>query len=263
MSKRLFFEIERINQGEMRMTTQKQIDANRENAKRSTGPMTEAGKARSRLNSMTHGLTAEVLVTRDEEPDTFSELRDDLMEQYSPRTATAFHLVDRMAATLWRLRRAAVCETGIFDYRLEEVHEEARRLRDQEWQRRHDLREAVDVVQEEQRRGRGPEEAYEPQEEEELPVEDDECEEGDGEPDLLAQSIRLGDALTTDFGSTDSLRIIGRHETMLMNALTKTRQMLLEELESSEQSADSETQDTAEPPLMPSDCGTSQTSELH
>ena len=40
------------------MATLKQIAANRANAERSTGPRTRAGKARSRLNSWKHGLTA-------------------------------------------------------------------------------------------------------------------------------------------------------------------------------------------------------------
>jgi hypothetical protein len=42
------------------------LAANRANAARSTGPKTEAGKARSRANALTHGLTAEVLRTPDE-----------------------------------------------------------------------------------------------------------------------------------------------------------------------------------------------------
>ena len=44
------------------MTSSKQIQANRANAKKSTGPKTEAGKARSRRNAWKHGLTAETLI---------------------------------------------------------------------------------------------------------------------------------------------------------------------------------------------------------
>ena len=39
------------------MASNRQIKANRENAKRSTGPKTEAGKARSRRNALRHGLS--------------------------------------------------------------------------------------------------------------------------------------------------------------------------------------------------------------
>ena len=39
------------------MATEKQLRANRENAKRSTGPKTAAGRARSRRNALRHGLS--------------------------------------------------------------------------------------------------------------------------------------------------------------------------------------------------------------
>ena len=43
------------------MTSAKQIAANRENAKRSTGPRTKAGKFRSRKNALRHGLASAIL----------------------------------------------------------------------------------------------------------------------------------------------------------------------------------------------------------
>ena len=44
------------------MSTPKQIAANRRNAQKSTGPRTTAGKAKTRLNPLKHGLTAETIV---------------------------------------------------------------------------------------------------------------------------------------------------------------------------------------------------------
>ena len=44
------------------MASNKQLEANRTNAKNSTGPRSQAGKARSSLNSRKHGLTAKTLI---------------------------------------------------------------------------------------------------------------------------------------------------------------------------------------------------------
>jgi hypothetical protein len=43
------------------MATAAQIEANRKNSKRSTGPKTEAGKAKARLNALTHGRRAKTV----------------------------------------------------------------------------------------------------------------------------------------------------------------------------------------------------------
>ena len=48
------------------MTTARQVAANRENSKRSTGPKTTHGKAVSRRNALSHGLSGEGIVLPDE-----------------------------------------------------------------------------------------------------------------------------------------------------------------------------------------------------
>ena len=45
------------------MTSFRQLDANRRNARHSAGPVTEGGKQRSRCNAVRHGLTAETVIS--------------------------------------------------------------------------------------------------------------------------------------------------------------------------------------------------------
>jgi hypothetical protein len=103
------------------MASDKQLRANRSNAKRSTGPRSQGGKARSRLNSRKHGLTAKTLVIDDEDPAQFDKLRVELMEEYDPQSALECELVERLSSLVWRLRPIPAFEAAIIDARRAEV----------------------------------------------------------------------------------------------------------------------------------------------
>ncbi len=62
------------------MTSVKQIEANRRNAQKSTGPKTNEGKEVSRLNVLKHGLLAEMLLLPDENVEAFEQLREGLYD---------------------------------------------------------------------------------------------------------------------------------------------------------------------------------------
>ena len=87
------------------MASPKQIEANKANAKLSTGPKSKDGKERSRMNSRKHGLTAKMLVIAGENEDDFDQLRADLTDEHDPQSALEAELVERLAGILWRLRR--------------------------------------------------------------------------------------------------------------------------------------------------------------
>jgi hypothetical protein len=53
------------------MSSQQRLEANRANAKRSTGPKIELGKARSKMNAVRHGLSAQAIVIEGEDPRQF------------------------------------------------------------------------------------------------------------------------------------------------------------------------------------------------
>jgi hypothetical protein len=97
------------------MVSQRQLEANRANAKRSTGPKSVSGKARSRLNAVTHGLTSRQLVVGAEKPEDFDALREALFADLEPSGALQCELVDEIARFMWRLRRIPVLEADLLN----------------------------------------------------------------------------------------------------------------------------------------------------
>jgi hypothetical protein len=106
------------------MTSLRQIQANRRNALKSTGPTTPEGKQRSRCNAMRHGLTAETVVAILENSEDYEAFEAAVISDYDAETAVERELVLRLASVLWRLRRATGIETAIFD----SITEDARSL---------------------------------------------------------------------------------------------------------------------------------------
>jgi hypothetical protein len=96
------------------MTSLRQIESNRRNALRSTGPKTETGKQRSSKNAVRHGLTAETVIEPLEDPEDYMAFEQSVTADYDAETAVERELVLRLASLLWRLRRSTLIETGLF-----------------------------------------------------------------------------------------------------------------------------------------------------
>ncbi len=85
------------------MTTHRQIQANRKNARLSTGPKTQEGKALVCQNAIKHGiLTKEVFVDEDRKKE-FQTLRDAFYLQFEPEGQWEHFLLDRVINCAWRL----------------------------------------------------------------------------------------------------------------------------------------------------------------
>jgi hypothetical protein len=97
------------------MTSIKQFAANRLNSLKSTGPKTEAGKQASRCNAVRHGLTAETVISALEDAEDYKAFEAAITADYDARSAVERELVLRLASLLWRLRRATIIETGLFE----------------------------------------------------------------------------------------------------------------------------------------------------
>jgi len=100
------------------MSSQSQIDANRINAQKSTGPRTPEGKARSRRNGLLHGLTAKTCMLDDEDPNGLTGLVEQISEKYHPQDTDEDFYIERMAKARWRYNRIMPIEAGIFNLRL-------------------------------------------------------------------------------------------------------------------------------------------------
>lgn len=93
------------------MTTEKQINANRLNAQKSTGPRTPQGKVRSAQNALKHGLTAEKMVLHDEDPEEYARFSQEMFDELKPAGILETFLARRIADQAWRLLRAERMET--------------------------------------------------------------------------------------------------------------------------------------------------------
>ena len=97
------------------MSSLKQIEANRRNALKSTGPTTPEGKERSRCNALRHGLTAETVIAALEDVEDYQAFEAAVISDYDAESAVERELVLRLASVLWRLRRATGIESALFE----------------------------------------------------------------------------------------------------------------------------------------------------
>jgi hypothetical protein len=108
------------------MTSFKQIEANRRNAQKSTGPITDEGKQQSRCNAVRHGLTAETVIGALEDAEDYKAFEAAIIADYDAQSAVERELVLRLASQLWRLRRATTIETGLFEIEAEYLSQAGR-----------------------------------------------------------------------------------------------------------------------------------------
>ena len=105
-----------MNKGQSKNMSPKQIQANRRNARQSTGPKTPRGKARTRLNALQHGLLAREAVLQGfwikESPRELEALHRQFWRQCAPVGALEEMLVEQIVTCYWRKRRVLRAESG-------------------------------------------------------------------------------------------------------------------------------------------------------
>ena len=96
------------------MTSAAQVRANRANAQKSTGPRTPQGKAAASQNAVKHGLLAEQVVIKGEDPAQFECYRQGMLQELAPVSGVEAMLAERVVSLAWRLRRAERLQSAVF-----------------------------------------------------------------------------------------------------------------------------------------------------
>jgi hypothetical protein len=102
------------------MISEKQLEANRNNAQLSQGPVTDEGRKRSRMNALRHGLTGQVTTMTDEDRIAHEKFSKALIQDLSPKGAMETQLAQRIATDSWRLNRMSAVEDNLFALGLHE-----------------------------------------------------------------------------------------------------------------------------------------------
>lgn len=99
------------------MTTSKQVQANQQNAKKSSGPKSTDGKVVASRNATRHGLLSSRLFLQDEDPQEFQQLMNELTTSFDVSGILEMLLLEKIAVAIWKQRRIVAAETGAISLR--------------------------------------------------------------------------------------------------------------------------------------------------
>ena len=95
--------------------SEKQQQANRQNAQKSTGPNTPEGREAIRFNALTYGLRTRETIIPTENAKEYSDLWDELDAEWQPQTRTERIYLETMVTSQWLLKRIADSESRIYE----------------------------------------------------------------------------------------------------------------------------------------------------
>jgi len=102
------------------MATLKQIEANRLNAQKSTGPRSVEGKAVVRMNALKSGIDAKSTIIRGENPADLETLTNEYLEAHTPVTPQERFYVDILIRCDWHMRRLTRADAQLWEYRFQD-----------------------------------------------------------------------------------------------------------------------------------------------
>ncbi len=105
------------------MATIKQIQANRLNASKSTGPRSAEGKAASCMNALKSGIDAQSQIIPGENAAGLEALTAEYMERFEPATPEERFCVDTLVRDEWQLRRYARADAQLWKYAFDHAYQ--------------------------------------------------------------------------------------------------------------------------------------------
>jgi len=96
------------------MATAAQIEANRRNSQKSTGPRSPAGKTVSRFNALKSGIDAKSMIIPGEDPEELEALAANYQQEFQPGSPLEQFLVDTSIGEDWQLRRLRRIEASLW-----------------------------------------------------------------------------------------------------------------------------------------------------
>ncbi len=185
------------------MTSDKQADANRRNALKSTGPKTPEGKNAVRLNALKHGLLSQELLLPGEDEAALMGLTERLMADLQPEGTLEILLVEDVIVAYWRLRRFRRVEADMFARQLYEAMREQAQSEAESYEGGDltDLIESVTTIKDEQKHKEALSRAQEMQ------------------AKLDAETTALGRAFMRDANEANAFSKLSRYEVALARSL--------------------------------------------
>jgi hypothetical protein len=93
-----------------RTTAAERAEISRQNGRQGRGPVSTDGKSYSRMNAIKHGMTARIPVLPGEDPATFRQRVEGVLDSLAPRNALEVALAEQAALSLWKIERAERAE---------------------------------------------------------------------------------------------------------------------------------------------------------
>jgi hypothetical protein len=96
------------------MSSSARVEANRQNAQSSSGPRTEAGKQKSSLNAIKHGLTGQTLLLPAEQVEPYQRFTEGLLKELAPVGIQETDLAHGIVSSRWRMHQIHAMESAIY-----------------------------------------------------------------------------------------------------------------------------------------------------